>query len=330
MHYYPKSAVNKQLDVSHFSLYNETMIKTYTYGQVSWTDLQNPTAEEVQSVAESHKLHHLVARELLGPSESSKAVIYQDYVYLILQFPVRIKRDGHHVVINHEIDFVIGKDFVVTAHYKAIESLENFAKAIETNSILEKEKIEDHAGHLFYYITLRMYHHMRHNIESVNAELSAAEDSIFAGEEKEMVEVISGLSRELLDFRQTCRAHFETLESLDKAKRGFFDQTFGPYVSDIKENFSMVRDAVVNGHELAKELRETNDSLLNTKQNETMKILTVVAFVTFPLSLFAELFSMNTVHTPIVGQPNDFWIICGIMVILGLFMVWYFRKKKWL
>ncbi|MDR3558197.1 MAG: CorA family divalent cation transporter [Candidatus Pacebacteria bacterium] len=306
------------------------MVKTYKYGQVTWTDLENPTSEEIESVAGSHRLHSVVTRELTGPSNSSKAVIFSDYVFLVLQFPIRTKKGGHHIIVDHEIDFIIGKDFVITTHYRSIESLENFAKAVETNAILEKDNVEDHAGHLFYYITLRMYHHMRNNIESVNSELTAAEDSIFSGKEKEMVEVISNLSRELLDFRQTCRAHFETLESLDKAKGAFFDQTFGPYVADIKENFAMVRDAVVNGHELAKELRETNDSLLTTKQNETMKVLTVVAFVTFPLSLFVELFSMNTVHTPIVGWPNDFWDICGMMVVLALFMVWYFRKKKWL
>lgn len=313
-----------------FSLYNEYMIKKYTYGHITWIDLENPTIEEIETTAQSHKLRHSTARELMEPSNSSKAVVYNDYIYLVLQFPLRLKRADHHVIIDHEIDFIIGKDFIITAHYKVIESLEHFAKAVETNAILEKEKVEDHAGHLFYFITQRMYGHMRQDIDSVNAELTAAEDRIFSGDEKEMIEVISNLSRELLDFRQTCRAHFETLESLNKSKSDFFDQGFGLYLVDIKEDFIVVRDAVVNGHELAKELRETNDSLLTTKQNETIKILTVVTSVIFPLSLFTELFMMNTAHTPIVGQPYDFEIIISIMVIMALCMFWFFKRKKWL
>jgi magnesium transporter len=306
------------------------MIKKYTYGHITWIDLENPTAEEVEKVAESHKLRHSVARELMDPSNSSKAVVYSDYIYLILQFPLRLKRGDHHVIIDHEIDFIIGKDFIITTHYKVIESLEHFAKAVETNAILEKEKIEDHAGHLFYYITERMYGHMRHDIDSVNTELTVAEDRIFSGEEKDMVEVISNLSRELLDFRQTCRAHFETLESLDKSRGDFLDQDFGPYLADIKENFTMVRDAVVNGHELAKELRETNDSLLTTKQNETIKFMTVVTSITFPLSLFVELFAMNTMNTPIVSQPYGFFVIVGIVLVVTILAFIYFKKKKWL
>jgi magnesium transporter len=175
-----------------------------------------------------------------------------------------------------------------------------------------------------------MYGHMRQDIDAVNAELTAAEDRIFSGEEKEMIEVISNLSRELLDFRQTCRSHFETLESLDKSKGDFLDQGFGPYITDIKENFIMVRDAVVNGHELAKELRETNDSLLTTKQNETIKFMTVVTSITFPLSLFVELFAMNTMNTPIVSQPYGFFVIAGIVLAVTILAFIYFKKKKWL
>ena len=56
-----------------------------------------------------------------------------------------------------------------------IESLEHFTKAIETNSILEKDEIEDHASHLFYYIIERMYGHMQNDINAVNEELTAAQ-----------------------------------------------------------------------------------------------------------------------------------------------------------
>jgi magnesium transporter len=77
------------------------------------------------------------------------------------------------------------------------------------------------------------------------------------------------------------------------------------------------------------ELRETNNSLLTTKQNETMKKLTLLAFITFPLSLIASIFEMNTVDMPIVGLQHGFWIIIGGMTVVGLAMFWYFKYKKW-
>jgi magnesium transporter len=78
------------------------------------------------------------------------------------------------------------------------------------------------------------------------------------------------------------------------------------------------------------ELRDTNNSLLTTKQNEIMKIFTIMAFVTFPLSLFASLFGMNTVGTPILGNRLDFWIIVGIMFAAASVFFAFFKYKKWL
>jgi magnesium transporter len=70
--------------------------------------------------------------------------------------------------------------------------------------------------------------------------------------------------------------------------------------------------------------------MLSTKQNEIMKIFTILAFVTLPLSLIAAVFGMNTTFIPIVGLPNDFWIIIGIMIITSLAMFAYFKYKKWI
>jgi magnesium transporter len=77
------------------------------------------------------------------------------------------------------------------------------------------------------------------------------------------------------------------------------------------------------------ELRETNNSLLTTKQNETMKVFTILAFVTLPLSLIASIFEMNTRYTPIIGLPFDFWIIIGGMAVMSIAMFSFFKFKKW-
>ncbi len=55
-----------------------------------------------------------------------------------------------------------------------------------------------------------------------------------------------------------------------------------------------------------------------------------MAFVTFPLSLFASIFGMNTVATPILGHRLDFWIIVGFMLSAAVVFFSYFKYKKWL
>jgi magnesium transporter len=81
--------------------------------------------------------------------------------------------------------------------------------------------------------------------------------------------------------------------------------------------------------ESASELRETNHALVSTKEGEVMKTLTIMAFVTFPLTLFSSLFGMNATHMPFMGRDYDFWIIVGIMVTIAISFFTYFRYKRW-
>ena len=78
------------------------------------------------------------------------------------------------------------------------------------------------------------------------------------------------------------------------------------------------------------DLRTTNDSLLSTKTNEVMKVLTILAFITFPLSLIASIFGMNIDSAPLANNPYGFWIVIGIMIALMISMFLYFRHKRWL
>ena len=61
-----------------------------------------------------------------------------------------------------------------------------------------------------------------------------------------------------------------------------------------------------------------------------MKTLTMMAFVTFPLSLIAGIFGMNTKTLPLIGIENDFWIIIGIMGFAMLLLLSFFKYKNWL
>jgi len=78
------------------------------------------------------------------------------------------------------------------------------------------------------------------------------------------------------------------------------------------------------------ELRETNNSLLTTKENETMRVLTLMALLIFPLDLIVTILETDSPYNPVKGPPYDFWIILGGVIMVGLCMVMYFRHKKWL
>jgi magnesium transporter len=302
------------------------MIQKYTYKRLTWIDLESPTSDEVAKVMNDYKLHPLVAEELLQKSLKPKVDFYNDYIYLILHIPVRTKNE----VKDQEVDFIIGKEFIITTKYDTVEPLHNFSKMFEVNSILDKSGIGEHAGFIFYHMIKRLYKNMAHELDAIRGQLIQAEKHIFAGNEKNMVRELSNLSRELIDFKQSTRMHHSILEDFATVSRGFFGESFEYYTEDIQSEFTKVHDMMLNNKELVTDLRDTNDSLLSTKQNEAIKTLTMLAFATFPLTLIASIFALDTTHKPIVGMTYDFEIIIGIMLIVLIGIFSYFKYKKWL
>lgn len=308
------------------------MTKTYNYQNLSWIDIESPTQEDILPIIEKYSLHPIVGEELLSPTRKSKIDVRKDYLFLVLHIPVRVQNsNGKSTEIQEkEIDFVLGKNFLITSHYEVIKSLHSFAKSFETNSILDKKSVGNHAGIIFYYIMKHLYKEMMNDLENIKDALGEVEKSIFQGQERKMVEVLSFLSREIIDFKRTVRLHKEVLESFSVVPQGFFDEDFSHFLEDMQQTYASIHDLILANKELLTDLRETNDSLLSTKQNEHMRFFTILAFVTFPLSLLIALFSLPTAHTPIIGSPYDWEILAGGVVVLALLMFAYFKDKGWL
>jgi magnesium transporter len=306
------------------------MTETYSYRTLKWIDMDSPAPHEVSKLVEEYKLNPLVGEELLRPTRNAKIDTYKDHIYIVLHIPVRVNNGKERGIKEKEIDFIIGKKYLITSRYELVEPLHSFAKSFETNSILDKEGIGNHAGLIFYYIMKRLYGEMMHDLENIRDALGEAESMIFQGHERNMVEVLSLLSREIIDFRQTIRLHKEVLESFKVSPVDFFGKDFHEYINDIQSSYNSIHDLITANRELLSDLRETNDSLLSTKQNEHMKVFTALAFVTFPLSVILALFSLPTTHIPIVGMSHDWEIIAGGVVILAVLMYAYFKEKGWI
>ena len=306
------------------------MIKTYTYRNLTWLDVESPNESDVSELIKKHGLHPLVGEELLSPIKKSKVDVYKNYLFLALHIPIRTKVAGKYVVVEKEVDFIIGNNFLITSRTEVVEPIHNFARVFETNAILDKNGIGDHAGLIFYYMMKKIYSHMNEDLENIKDALNEVEDRIFLGYEKRMVEVLSELSRELIDFKQTSRLHKEVLESLTTIPQDFFAKNFEHFVEDLHNEYTTMHELVMNDRELLNDLRDTNDSLLSTKQNENMRLFSILAFVTFPLMLFLNLFMLPTTHTPIIGNAYDWEIITSIVILAAACMFYYFKKKGWL
>lgn len=304
------------------------MLNRYAYNNLVWVDLESPTKDEVSSVAEEFHLDPLVAQELIMPTERVRLESFENCLYLILHFPV--SRHSHSRGTAQEVDFVIGRSFIITTHYDTVDPLHKFSRLFEVERILDKRRIGDHAGYIFFVMIRQMYRFLHNELEIVDKTLQDIESHVFEGRERDMVFAISNVSRILFDFRQTTLHHKEVLTSFASASKAFFGDDFVRYAEASLSEYNRASSTILSHIDLLRELRETNNALLTTKQNETMKHLTMMAFVTFPLTLIAAIFSIDAVHRPIIGTAYDFWIVIAIMGAAALAMYIFFKRRNWL
>jgi magnesium transporter len=65
------------------------------------------------------------------------------------------------------------------------------------------------------------------------------------------------------------------------------------------------------------------------KMNEIMKTLTIVSAIFIPLTFIAGVYGMNFQYMPELQYENGYYTVIGVMVLIGIIMLFYFRKRKW-
>lgn len=303
------------------------MLTRYVQRHLTWIDLVSPSPAEVRTLMHEFDIDPIFANELLTLSDKPKVERRGDILYVILHFPLL---RGLGKSPDEEIDFLIGKNFLITTRYAQSDPMHTFAKAFEVNSVLSQGSHISHGGHLFASMAHKLYKALLAECDIVDRHLSDIEERIFKGDERSMVARLSQTGRVIHDFRQRLLPHEEMLHSLEPHAVRMYGQDFLYYVRSIEGEYKRVYNTLEHLREALVELRETNNSLLNTKQNEIMKTLTVISFVFLPITFVVNVFGMNTDHNPIVGNQFDFWIILGITVGLALCCFAYFRHKGWL
>jgi magnesium transporter len=170
-------------------------------------------------------------------------------------------------------------------------------------------------------------------LDHISVDIQRAEQNIFRGKEKDMVEQILASRRNIVNFRKVMQAHKNILKKLQHANHEI--QLFEPskadvYFGSIIDKAKDIWDTLESFKETIEALQDTNESLISFKLNQIMKTFTIISVVIFALTLVATLFGMNVNGTPFVDQPIGFWIVIFVEVIVAGLFIFFFRRKKWL
>ena len=89
-------------------------------------------------------------------------------------------------------------------------------------------------------------------------------------------------------------------------------------------------NAVIYLKEAVSQTLEAYQSQLSIRQNELMKIFTIVTAIFLPLSLIAGWYGMNFRGMPELSWEYGYPAVILVSAAIAIWLIWYFKKKKWL
>ena len=287
-------------------------------GAVTWVDALSPTHEEILLLQKTYKINDAVTRDLMIPTLVPRVDECDEHLYTVLHFPAS---KHSHRENAQEIDFVVGKNYFITVRYDTIDSIHLLFKSFEVGGILGDGSRFAHAYELFFVVVRKMYESVLDELSAMEDQFDSIEGAIFDGREKDMVAAISRASRTLLDFKRTLIPHEEIFGTLEQVGVRQFGKDFSKDVSIISKEYHRARNRIHDDIEALIELRETNNTLLSTKQNEIIKIFTILAFVTFPLTIIMDI---------IQADRGIIWLFVILLIVSIVAMITFFKYRKWL
>ena len=294
---------------------------------LSWIHLDTPTLEEATLLAERFGWHPLDLEDVLSRRQRPKVDEYPDYLFGVLHFPVYDKAIQR--LNAAELDLFVGNGYLVTL--PAVELLpvtRLFARSQEDDELRE-QLFSKGSGYLLYHILDDLFDYCFPILDKIGHKLDSIEDDMFEKRAEEVVRDLSNVKQEIISYRKIIKPERSTLRLLERQIERFLPEDLELYFDDIVDASERIWDLLDNFKEVVEALEDTNESVISHRQNDVLRILTVVSVVLLPLTLITGIFGMN-VRFPGWETATAFWAIAGGMLALAVGLIAFFRYKRWL
>lgn len=301
------------------------MISEIKKDKENWLLINQENPENIIGVLSKYSLDHHILKEIDSPTPQSRIEFYSDEIYLILHFPTFRNPSLNK---KQEVDFVISKEDLITIQYENIDAIDKLHKHIEVAEMTSHKHNLDYS--IFTLVMKSLYQSLNDEILYIENWSDKISKNIFNNKQKEMVLEISKAMKELLTFEKITEPHERILGFLRDGSKKIIDENFSSEVESLIIEIQRLRKLIKSEIDILKELRNTNESMLSSSQNDIMKTLTVITFIYLPINLIVSIFTMEARGTPVLENPNAFYIIMTLCLLTLFAMIKIAKNRKWL
>jgi len=279
----------------------------------------------VEEIGKCFNLHPLILEDIVDTDQRPKIKDFRDYIFIVLKMLYYDKKDNEIQV--EQVSLILGKNYVISFQEREGDVFNAIRERIR-NNIGRIRKLG--ADYLVYALIDAIIDNYFIIIEKLGEKIENLEDKVSSRPKPANLQVIHRLKRDLIFLRKSVWPLREVISILERGESSLILESTNVYLRDIYGHTIQVMDTVETLRDMTSGMLEIYLSSVSNRMNEIMKMLTIVATIFIPLTFITGIYGMNFRYMPEIKWFWGYPIVLLGMLIIGIVMLIYFKRKKWM
>ncbi|MBI4620796.1 MAG: magnesium/cobalt transporter CorA [Desulfobacterales bacterium] len=293
---------------------------------VTWVNIDGlHEVDVIERLGIHFNIHPLILEDILNTGHRPKMEDFEDYIFVVIKM-LSIDEEGSEINAE-QISVLLGSNFVISFQERPGDVFDSIRERIRK----AKGRIRKMgADYLAYALLDSVVDHYFIILESVGDRIESLEEDLVTNPVPETLQSIHHLKREMIFFRRSVWPLREVINVLERGESGLIKQSTGIFLRDVYDHTIQVMDTIETFRDMVSGMLDVYLSSISNKMNEVMKVLTIIATIFIPLTFMAGVYGMNFKYMPELELHWAYPAVWIAMVTVGVVMVIYFKRKKWL
>ena len=293
--------------------------------QVTWVNVCGlHDTELIKQIGEKFNIHPLVLEDILNTETRPKIEITDSYIFIAMKMLTYNKDENR--IDTEQVSFILGNSFV----FSFLEKSDSVFKPIKNRITEQFGRVRKQpSDYLFYALMDVVVDQYYLVLEQIEQNIEALDDEVITNGDRSQIEKIYSLKNKLLLTRRSLWPLRDIFTRLTREETKLINKKIVPYLRDLLDHTMHITETIEFQREITNGLMETHLSMMSYKMNEVMKVLTVIATIFIPLTFIVGIYGMNFPNMPEMKWPWAYFALWGVMISVVLFMLFYFKRKKW-
>ena len=293
---------------------------------ITWINIDGLHQVEIlEKLGECYGFHPLVLEDILNTDQRPKVEDYGEYLYIVLKMLDQSNQSNE--ILTEQMSLILGPSFVISFQEREGDVFDSIRERIRTG----KGRIRKMgADYLTYSLLDSIVDNYFIVMEKLGEKIEFLEEELVKRPIPETLQTIHHLKREMIFFRKAVWPLREVIGSLERGELPLVQETTRIYLRDVYDHTIQVIDTIETFRDMVSGMLDIYLSSVSNRLNSVMKVLTIIATIFMPLTFIAGIYGMNFKYMPELEWKWGYPTVWIAVILIGVSMLIYFKKKGWL